>query len=236
MRRSTMTAAAFLAGAVLAMSLPAVAQEREEDPGNRRSITVTGTAIAETEPDEAIVTLGVRSEANSAREALAQSDGRMRRVLEALRALGLGDADLATSSIDLSPRWDDRGEAVVGYVATNRVQATVRELDLVGRVIDDAVGAGANLVEQIVFRAREADATAALTEAVEDARAKAEAMASAAGASLAAVLTIEELSAAMPVPVWGERAVAEAVVGAPTPVEPPTIEHEVSVRVTWALG
>jgi uncharacterized protein YggE len=76
--------------------------------------------------------------------------------------------------------------------------------------------------------------TAALGQAIDNAKAKADAMAAAAGASVGQVVTIAEATAPSPMP-YPVFAGAQDAAGAPTPVNPGTIESQVSVTVTWAL-
>ena len=156
-------------------------------------------------------------------------------VIGALLDAGLDEANLATASINLYPRWDDTGTTVVGFTAENQVTATVRDLDRVGAIIDRGVGAGANLASGITFRVSNGNEAAdrALAEAVADARRKAELLAAAADAELGAVASITEVSSASQPPIFYADAATSG--GAVTPVLPPTLESQVSVNVVWSL-
>jgi uncharacterized protein YggE len=235
MKRFPLVLAGFLAGAVLALQVPVTAQTPDDEP-TERSITVSGTAKITVDPDEAVVRLGVRTQADRAQEAMDLNSQKMQKVLDALRAMGLGDDDLATSLIELYPRYDDRGETVVGYDAANEVEVTVRDLDTVGQVLDAAVDAGANVAGGISFRVSDANEglDEALAEAVQDARAKAETMAAAADAGIGEVMTIVEQAGGQPGPYYAER-LAYAAADTAVPVETPTIETTVSVSVAWQL-
>jgi hypothetical protein len=235
MKRFPLLLAGFLVGAVLALQVPSYAQS-EDDGSAERSITVGGEAKITVDPDEAVVRLGVRTQADRAQEAMDLNSQKMQRVLGALRDMGLGDDDLATSLIELYPRYDDRGEVVIGYDAANEVEATITDLGSVGRVLDTAVDAGANVAGGITFRVSDTNEglDEALAEAVHDSRAKAETMAEAAGAGVGEVLTIMEDRGYQPGPYYAER-VAYAAADAAVPVETPTIETTVSVTVTWEL-
>lgn len=235
MKRASLVVAGFLAGVVLALQGPVTAQPADEEP-LRRTITVNGTATITVDPDEAVVRLGVRTQADRAQEAMDLNSQKMQKVLDALRELGLGDDDLATSLIELYPRYDDRGETVIGYDAANEVEVTIRDLGTVGRVLDTAVDAGANVAGGISFRVSDANEglDEALAEAVVDAKAKAETMAAAADASVGQVMTIVEEAGGQPGPYYAER-VAYAAADTAVPVETPTIETTVSVSVTWQL-
>jgi hypothetical protein len=241
MKRVGIGVAAFLLGAMLALSLPSLAQ----DPGGEgetdepdRTVTVSGSATIRSAPDEAVVWLGVQTHAQTAESAMRDNADRMNAVLDRLRDLGIGNNDLATSGISLWPAYDAAGQ-IDGYQAQNQVEVTVRYLDKVGRAIDVAVAAGANLTNGITFRLSDENEgrDEALVDAVADARGKAELLAAAAGAELGPVVTISEASAPVYPPVYFEDAVAaEAGVAAPTPIRPPTLESLVTVTVVWSIA
>jgi uncharacterized protein YggE len=110
-------------------------------------------------------------------------------------------------------------------------------MNKVGRIIDRAVAAGANLTNGISFQVSDVSQgrDQALQAAVDDARHKAEVLAEAGGATLGQVVSVSELSAPSPPPIYYDRA-AEAAGTATTPVSPPTIDTQVSVTVVWALA
>lgn len=235
-RRTTWGIAGLVLGLAVALSLPSIAQTEPPTPGTaERTVTVHGSAIVRSAPDEAVLTLGVQTQAATAEDAMAQNAERMNQVVRALLDQGLREEDLATSSLSLYPRYADSGLTVVGFTAENQVTATVRDLGRVGRLIDRAVEAGANLTSGISFRLSGENEAAdrALGDAVADARGKAELLASAAEASLGQVVSISEAGAPTPAPFSYDVAVAAE---ARTPVLPPELETQVSVTVTWALA
>ena len=224
-------------GLVVALTLPTIAQEDPAEPATQaRTVSTTGVAIVRSAPDEALVTLGVHTDADTAQGAMDRNAELMSDVILALLDEGLREDQLATATLNLWPRWGDDGQDVVGFTAENQITVTVRDLDRVGTIIDRAVGAGANLMSGIAFRVSESNAAAdeALTEAVGDARRKAELLAQAGAAELGEVVTITELSSGgiSPPVVYAEAAGAD---GAATQVLPPTLESQVSVSVTWSL-
>jgi uncharacterized protein YggE len=229
-------AAGLILGLAVALTWPLGAQESQDPGPSDRTVSTTGTAIVRSAPDEALVTLGVRTDGATAQEAMDRNAEQMQAVVRALLGAGLDEDDLATASINLYPRWDDTGTTVDGFTAENQVTATVRNLDRVGTVIDEGVAAGANLASGITFRVSNGNEAGdrALTEAVADARRKAEVLAAAGGAELGSVVTIAESSTSVSPPVIYEEAFAAAD-GRATPVLPPTLESQVVVTVVWAL-
>jgi uncharacterized protein len=225
-------------GLAVAIMLPTFAQESSPNPGteaSERTVSTSGVAIVRSAPDEALVTLGVHTDAPSAEEAMQANADRMADVIRALIDAGLDQDDLATSMISLYPRWNETGSEVVGFTAENQITATVTNLDRVGAIIDGGVRAGANLAGGITFRVSNGNeaADSALTEAVADAKQKAELLAATGGDELGVVLSITESGSSVPPPVfYGETGVAADMA---TPILPPTLETQVSVNVVWAL-
>ncbi len=231
--------AGVVLGAIVALTLPSFAQSPSPEPETgtaTRTVTVTGTATIRSAPDEAVVTLGVHTQAATAEEAVRENAEKMVAVLAALQDLGIAEQDVATAWINLWPQYSDSGLTIVGYTAENQLNVTIRDMDKIGRAIDRAVAAGANLTSGIMFQVSEDSAVAdeALEGAVADARRKAELLAGAAGATLDDVVTISETGYPVPPPIFYDRAVA-AEAGATTPVSPPTLESQVSVTVVWSL-
>jgi uncharacterized protein len=203
-------------------------------PGAANTVTVTGTGTVTSQPDEAVLGLGARTQASDAADALRENATRMTAVMKALQDLGIKSDDIVTTSVTLYPNYSNDGSAITSYVAENDISVTLHDLSLVGRAIDDAVGAGANVENGVTFQMSNANQglTDALKQAVADARTQAAALADAAGAQLGAVVSITEGGAPSPIP-YGEFAPAAG--GAVTPVNPGPVQVQVSVTVVWAL-
>ncbi|MGZ4151309.1 MAG: SIMPL domain-containing protein, partial [Actinomycetota bacterium] len=180
--------------------------------------------------------LGVQTQADTAQAALAQNADKMNAVIAAVIAQGITKDDLATEGVSLYPTYGQNGQNVTGYQASNVVDVTVRQMNKVGVIIDTAVGAGANLANGITFQLSDQNQgmDTALAAAVADAKSKAEALASAGDAQLGQVVSIDETTGSSTPPVFYDRATS-AGASAPTPVQPPTLETQVSVTVVWQL-
>lgn len=196
-------------------------------------ITAVGTGSVSVTPDRASFTFGTVSQATTAAAALAASSGNVTSIVAALRKAGVAKADIQTSEVSLSPRTDENGTAIVGYMATNSVTATMRKISDAGDVIDAAVGAGANQVYGPNLLASDQDAAYrdALKAAVAEARAKAETLASTAGMKLGRITAIAE-SGATPQPVFAAANTLEKA----APIEPGTQMIQATVTVTFALA
>ena len=231
-------AAGLILGIVAALAIPSFAQQSPSPSPETdvRTVTVTGSATITSSPDEAVITLGVQTQGQTAQATLQQNASKMNAVMKAILGDGVRMADITTVGVNLYPNYDSGGNAIVSYTAQNQVNVTVRNLSAVGAIIDDAVHAGANLSDGIQYRLSDQNQgmEKALADAVANAKGKAEALASAGGATLGPVVTITEGSVPRypPVP-FG--AALRAGAAETTPVSPGTIQTQVSVTVVWSL-
>ena len=218
-----------LAALLAAVSLPGSASSAAAEAGG---LTVQGTASVAAVPDRAELSFGVESQGQTAKAALAANAAEMRRVIAAVKAAG--GTEVKTQSVSLSPRYNERNE-VQAFVATNTVSAAIKEIARAGAVIDAAVNAGANQVYgPSLSRTDQGELyRTALKAAVADARASAQALASASSLSLGRITAIVEGGGSAPQP----YAVADkAMEGGSTPIESGTQQVTAVVSVTFAVS
>ena len=132
-------------GALLAIALGGTLATAADASALQRTITVSGTGIVTTVPNQAQFSFGVATNANTAQAAIAANDARMNAVIAALEKAGLRARDLQTAEISLTPNTNANGDRIVNYSASNQVTATTLSIARSGSIIDAAVGAGANL-------------------------------------------------------------------------------------------
>lgn len=214
--------------------------ELRQDPEPPRFLEVTGTGRVSVPADRARVAFAVETEARTAGEASARNAERMTAVLGAVRALGLSGLSVETSGYALHPEYerpsaDQGGPAISGYRATNTMTATLPDVDEVGRVIDAAIGAGANRVAALTFEASDTESARAeaLRIAVRRAAMEAAAMAEALGVPLGPPL---EVRGGANVPGPGPVMAARVEMAADTPVEPGQQTVTASVTVKYRIG
>ena len=212
-----------------ALSIPVPASSAEAEPG---SITVQGTASVASIPDRAELSFGVESQGQTAKAALAANAAEMRRVIAAVKAAG--GTGVRTQSVALSPRYDEQNQ-VQGFVATNSVSATIKEIARAGALIDAAVDAGANQVYgPSLARGDQGDLYRdALKAALADARASAQALAAASNLALGRITSIVEGGGTAPEPY---AAADKAMEAGSTPIEPGTQQTTATVSVTFAVS
>ena len=202
------------------------------------SITVSGEATIAAEPDQAEIDIGVVTQARTAPEASKENAERLSRVLaEIKKLLGKGD-EVKTSGYALSPnyRYPQGGKPeIVGYTASNTVRIKTTNLNLVGRLIDTSMQAGANNVNRLVFNLKDEVAAQleALRQASAKAKTKAEAIAASLGLKIVRIASVNEGERTVQ-PIYRERQLmaARADASAPTPVEPGTVDVRSTVSMT----
>jgi hypothetical protein len=203
------------------------------------TLDVTGHGEARLPPDLATIDLGVATSASTAADAMARNARAMTRVVEALRARGVAERDIATATLGLSPQYaypQGQAQHLTGYQATNRVTVTLTDLTLVGPVVDAAVGAGANEAGDISFglRSRASAQSFARLAAIKALDDKAAAMADAAGYHIRRLVNLSEVSdEARPRP---PALMTLMAAPAPTPVEPGEIVVSVDVTGEFELA
>lgn len=198
-------AAAF---AAFMISAPSFAHEPVNLPP---SVTVSGIGRVQTRPDMAEINIGVATQAPTAAAALTANNTAMTNLINTLKAAGIEEKDILTSNFSVNPEYQqDRPEPmdrpqpprIVGYRVDNSVQVKVRALAKLGAILDAVVRSGANNVNGISFAVAQPEPILdkARTNAVSDARRKAELYATAAGVKVGRVLYITESGGMMPPP------------------------------------
>jgi uncharacterized protein len=211
----------MLKSTVAALSLIAVLASnpvQAEEAKLARTVSISGHGEVRVVPDLAVISVGVTTQGQSAREALDSNTKAMKTLLDTLKKAGIEDRDMATSNFSVGPRLDygnNTGQPpkVVGYDVNNMVTITVRKIDDVGELLDVAVSTGSNTINGISFSVSKPDTfiTEARTAAVLDARSKADTYAAAGGFKIGNILSITEGTAYQPPqPYLAKAARAEA--------------------------
>ncbi|MBO4853160.1 MAG: SIMPL domain-containing protein [Schwartzia sp.] len=159
-------------------------------------LSVSGSGMVQGAPDQAAITLGVVTRAETAAEAQQENAAKATAIREALTALGIEDSDVKTEEYNFRPEYGREGNerVVVGYTASNTIRVRVRNVAKVGDVVDAVLASGANTIHSLDFSIRDTDALRkrALESAVKDARSKADAIAHALGKSIVGVQHVSE--------------------------------------------
>jgi uncharacterized protein YggE len=197
-------------------------------------IVVSGEGRKALPPDQVIVQLAVDTRAKTANAAGQLNAQRATAVRTALRSLGLTDKEITTAYY--SVRFEQGGPNMRDsiYVASNSVQVETKRLDLVSRIIDTALGAGATTINHLHYGLADTRAPMrdALADAVAQARSQAEAIAAAAGGTLGALLELNAQPTRY-IPFAEANMRMMSAQAADTPVSPRDVSITASVTGRW---
>jgi uncharacterized protein YggE len=223
----------------------AVAQTPADQPTYSPSeiITVVGQGSVHVKPDIAQVSIGVNTSAESISQAVADNEAKMTAILAALEKAGVAEKDIQTMNYSIQldnsqgpvPATGSSAEPTKPtYTVSNMVNVTVRNLDSVGDVLDAAIEAGANNIWGISFAV--SDPTAAQSDArvkaIDDAKARAQALADLNGVKLGPVMSVSETVSGGPVPLPAAYESAAAKGGTISPGE---LEISYQVQVSYFI-
>jgi uncharacterized protein YggE len=215
---------------------PAAAQEPNPNPQTPTIVTV-GEATIHRAPDQAFVTVSVETRARLPRDAQKQNADAMTAVQQRLADAGIPKEAVRTTGYSIQQEFDfSNGRRTPrDYTARNGIEIRVDAVDRVGEILDTAVQAGATSVTGVRFDVKDRTALErdVLRHAVEDARARADALAAGAGRTVDRVIRIDDSRQRIgPPPVMMMRAAADS---AQTPIEAGQIEIHAQVTLTVSI-
>ncbi len=239
-------AAGALAGLVLAVVIgPALAPRAVNAQAGsttppEHTISVAGTGTVTIAPDVADLRVGVAVTRPKVKDARQVAATQMAAVIAALKKAGIADADIQTTVLSLQPQYDypvNGQPRLTGYQVMNQVTATIRNLDRIDDAVDGAMGAGATTMDGLTFRVDDPTKAEAQARdmAVKAARAKADALAKAAGISITGVASISDQNVALPNPVPYMTAGAAPDKAVSTPIQVGTNDVTVTVAVVYLI-
>jgi uncharacterized protein YggE len=251
-------AAAFASTQFLSASAQSTNGTNEDDFGHfvESTISTSGTSTTRVQPDKLSVTVGVETNGTTAQEAADRNAAAMEQVIAALRALGIAEEDISTSSYSVYPVYESRPAAeacimiyppppeclpsnvITGYRASNSVTVTLdADGDIeAGEVIDTAIEAGANTVQGAYFflsQERQLEVQEGLiTQAINNARQRADIAADAVGMEITGVKSVNLNDVYFPV-YAKDTSFAEAGI---TQILPGQQEVTLTVSVVYLAG
>lgn len=228
-----------------------------EDDTAKRAISVNGTYSVKVTPDIAYIDMAVKTFDADAKKAQEDNKNKMNNVMEQLKNLGLEDKNIRTVDYIIQPRYEWKNvenkntegttetkseQILLGYDVTNNIKVTVEDLQKVGNVIDVTVQEGINDANNIAFGLSEKTKTEkyleALKGAVENAKSKAEVIATVYGIILSVPFSINENGAYFPSPIMYKTAGASVSTAtydraAATPISGGEMEISANVNVVY---
>ena len=209
----------------------------------QEGIWVTGMGKVAAMPDLATLSLGIEAQEATVAQAQTQASQVMNEVISALESQGITEEDIQTQSFSIQQvtRYnpDTQQETVIGYKVTNVVTVKIRALERVGMVIDAVAEAGGDLtrINNISFSIEDPSTyyDEARTTALEDAKDKAEKIATLAGINLGKPTYISEATQ-VPGPIrLTLNETTQVAAPTETPISPGEIEVTLTIQVAYEI-
>ena len=184
---------------ILTTGVPAFSAEQVKE---RKTITVQGSSSVTAAPTIAYVSIGVTTFNKNAATAQSENAIKMDRVYKTLASLEIKKDKIKTVNYNISPRYDYKNNVttLAGYNVINSIRVTVTDLNKVSDVLDMTVKEGVNQSNSISFGATEEERDKlylqALSQAVLNAKEKANTIAAATGITISKPANIIEGSSA----------------------------------------
>jgi uncharacterized protein YggE len=192
---ATAASTVALPAAAHAQAAPTTVEPMVPAAGTVLDVTAEGRTIRV--PDLATIRAGVVSQSPTAAAALTDNAQRMAKVLAALKRAGVAPRDVATSSVQLAPQYryaDNQPPVITGYQATNTVSVRFRDVAKSGTILDALVAEGSNQIDgpNLSIDKPETALDEARTDAIAQARRRADLYAKAAGLRVSRIVSIAE--------------------------------------------
>ena len=181
-----------------------VVQAHDELRPEPSTITVSATGSLTVAPDQVFITFGMDTAARSLTDAQRQNNAVMTKVMERLRDQNIEKERIQTSSFTVSPQYKPPPKRasdlpptppeIIGYLMSNTLTVDVRNLEKIGRVIEDVLAAGVNHFQGLQWALRDEQPARlnALKSAAAKAHEKAAALSEVLGVRLVRVLSVNE--------------------------------------------
>lgn len=185
-------AVALAAGLIACSCMTAQAED------SRRSITTTGNGVVIAQNNRAVMYLAVETMSPDAKQAAQDNANIMTKVKHAVIGAGAAPDKIETDNYTMYPVYEyDKGKVKSRkYEVNNRMKVVVEDLTKAGAVMDAAISAGANRIENIMFTVRNPGKYKddALREAAQDARRKADIIAASLGKTVTNIISVTDNS------------------------------------------
>lgn len=166
------------------------------------TMRVIGNAVVTAAPDLASMDIGFQAQEADAAAAQKKVAETIDKIKTAVTLQGVSDDDIKTAYLSIYPSYDySEGDSKInGYRVEHMLTISIKEIDKIGAIMDAALGVGANQNGSISYSASNESELyqKALAAAVEDASAKADTLAIAAGVWLGQLLQVNEQPSQMP--------------------------------------
>lgn len=210
-------------------------------PENIRTLDVSGVGVVYLSPDVVYINIGVNTQNENAADAVSTNKEQTSAVIQAIKDFGVAEKDIRTTNFSIwaNQQYDNFGQATgTTYTVDNTVIVTMRDVDKLGDLLDDAIAAGANNIYSIQFDREDKDKAneEARALAVENAKKQAQDLADVSGVSLVDIQKISYYESGASQYFYGGKGGGGGdVANAAVPIQPGQLAVTVTVNMTYSL-
>jgi uncharacterized protein YggE len=239
---------ALLTYAVTQVPSPEITVTGSGDAAQKNTISVTGQYQFDSDPDEAVLYIRVKTEKPTAKTAQTENARLMNTVKAALENDGVSKSDMETTNYNLYPqqKWDrDKNEYIkTGYIVQHLLKVTTDDVTEVGDLLDTAVLAGANGLDRVEFKLsdekKEDVNSDALEAAAKNAKDKAAAIAKSLGVKLGDINRVSESNVGYdyyprPMYAMAEMDMAGSSKSAGTDISPQSVKVSATISIVYEI-
>ena len=205
------------------------------------TVSATGNAEMTVDPDKAVIYVLIQTEDDSAENAKNENAEIYDEVLTALIKVGIEMKDIETQNYNINPiyNWTGGTREIIGYRVSNNMEVSTDDFNNVGKIVDASVDNGA-LVSYINFelsteKTNEYKAMV-LAEASQDARKKAESVASGLGKKVGGLVSVTTSDYNYyPYRLYEAGEAKEDVQTVATNIQPQNLDISASVTATFRI-
>lgn len=171
---------------------------------DEQTLSVTGSGSASAVPDQVSLTFWIEERGDQLTSQKHTVDDTTQRLVNDLRDKGVDDKNIRSYQLHIRPIYeqnDDGKREQNGFIVQREVAVTLTNPDDYDSIIDQALARGVTRVGQVQFEISDQQKLyeQALVNAYQQAKAKAQQLASTAGLTLSGTVSIAEQSASQPV-------------------------------------
>jgi len=219
---------------------------------SKNVISFTGSGTVYAKPDLALTSFSVITEAKTISETMTPNSEKMNKVIEAVKAQEVEEKDIKTTNFSIYPRYEyiksediyssyypEGSRELVGYEMNQTIEVKIRDLAKVGDIMQSATDAGANQIGSLQFTIDDKDSIKAQAreEAIQNAKAKAEELASQLGVKLGRIISFNESGTTPSYYSYDLKAASESsgLGGAAPQIETGENKTEMTVTIVYEL-
>ncbi|MDP5275833.1 SIMPL domain-containing protein [Chengkuizengella axinellae] len=211
---------------------------QENGSANNQTITVTGNGEIMVDPDVSYVQVTVETKGETAEQSQNENAKIMADVEKVLyETYNLDEEDVKTARYNVQPQYQyiqDKEPKLLGYKTSHSLQITYRDIDEIGKLVDDLTKAGVNRVDNIQFGTEKADEyeLKAIEKAMANAKEKAATIAKTENKTIKGIVHVVQGGASSIDPLYGATAKMYALESEAAPTSISTGQISIKTQVT----